>query len=88
MIQAFYKYKPASFRALALLVYADGKDRLVERYRADALWVLGVCAFRHDFKLPRLGDILKNKSKKPKVSDAPGAFVDKLLRAFGKGGNT
>lgn len=83
MIQAYYKYKPASYRALALLVYADAKDRLAQAYMAD---MLRVCAMRPQFTPPSLHDLLNAKPRKKNTKEKGEAFVDKLLKTFGKGG--
>lgn len=83
MIQAYYKYKPASFGALALLVHADGKDRLTQMYMAD---MLRVCALRPQFTPPSLHDLLNAKPRKKPAKDKGAAFVDKLLKTFGEGG--
>ena len=83
MIQAFHKYKPASLGALALLVYADGKDRVTQEYMADMLYA---CAYRRGVQPPRLRDLLNAKPRKAMTREKGNAFVDKLLRVFKKGG--
>lgn len=85
MIQAFYKYKPASFRALALLVYADGKDRLTQKYMAD---MLRACAIRPQYIPPSIHEVLKAKPRKATPKEKCGAFVDNLLHTFLKGEKT
>ena len=84
VIQAYYKYRPASLETLALLVYADTKDRITMTYMAD---MLRVCAMRPQFVPPSIHELFsKNKHKTRKKVDGA-SFVDKLLRTFGKGGN-
>lgn len=83
MIQAYCKYKPASFEALALLVYADGKDRMTQAYIAE---MLRVCAMRPQFTPPSLQDMLKAKSKKAMTPEKGEAFVDNLISTFLEGG--
>lgn len=87
MIQAYYKYKPASYRALALLVYADGKDRMTQEYHADMLRAI---AMRPSFAPPSLREILISKPKKAltreQAKKKADSYVDKLLRTFGRGG--
>ena len=82
VIQAYYKYRPASLEALALLVYADGKDRLTAVYMAD---MLRACAMRPQFIPPSIHELFSKKKARKKIDGA--SFVDKLLRTFGKGGN-
>ena len=83
VIQAYYKYRPASLETLALLVYADGKDRLTTVYMAD---MLRACAMRPQFIPPSLKDVLHPKRPKKPDGTAHG-FVDKLLQRFKKGGD-
>ena len=84
VIQVFYKYKPASYRALALLVYADGKDRMTLRYMAD---MLRAVACRPQFLPPSLHEILNAKPiavDQAKTQKKAETFVDELLRRFKK----
>ena len=80
MIQAYYKYRPASLGALALLVCADGKDRAAQLYHADMLRLL-VGAY-YESKPPRLCDIFNGKGGM--TAEKANAFVDKMFRTFGK----
>lgn len=84
MIQTYYKYKPASYKALALLVYADGKDRLTQAYMAD---MLRACAMRPQYIPPSLHDILSAKKKKAMTPEAGKAFVDNMINTFLEGGD-
>ena len=79
MIQAYYKYRPASFGALALLVCADGKDRAAQMYHADMLRLL-VGAY-YESKPPRLHDLFNGKVM---TAEKANAFVDKMFRTFRK----
>lgn len=85
MIQTFYKYKPASFEALALLVYADGKDRLTQKYIAD---MLRVCAARPNHIPPSIHEALNSKPRKAMSKRNCETFVDNLLHTFLKGEKT
>lgn len=82
MIQAYYKYRPVSFEALALLAYADGKDRITQQYTADMLCLI---ATRPQFKPPMLHEVLKPKRAEKTVAFGS-RFVDKMIRVFSKGG--
>lgn len=82
MIQAYYKYRPASLEALVLLVCADGKDRIVQMYTADMLRLIASARYTN---LPILADIIRTQRKKPTAVNAD-AFVDDMLRVFGGGG--
>lgn len=85
MIQAYYKYRPASIETLALLVYADGKDRLTQVYFADLL--RGLMLRRPPAELPpRLPDVLNAKPRPKTTAAKASGFVDELIRTFGKGG--
>lgn len=83
MIQAYYKYKPTSFEALALLVCADGKDRIIQMYTADMLRLVasGFCS-----GLPTIADVLNAKPRKMVTAENANDFVDMMIRTFGKGG--
>lgn len=84
MIQAYYKYKPTSFVALALLVRADGKDRVTQWYTADMLRLL---AARWHRDIPPLADLLTAKPRKKMTVEKANDFVDDMIRTFGKGGD-
>ena len=84
VIQAYYKYKPASFRALALLVDADGKDRMTQLYMAN---MLRACAMRPNFTPPGLHELMKKNKRKPTTREKGKKFVDNLIRAFRGGEN-
>ena len=91
MIQAYHKYRPASFEALALLVCADSKDRLAAIYQADMLRMLLLLHIpvqgRNPEAIPRLPDMLfKRKAHKELTTDKATSFVDSLLATFRKGG--
>lgn len=89
MIQAYYKYRPASIETLALLVYADGKDRFAQQYMAEMLRELLVKPplAKLEKEPPSLYEIFDTKSKAPSPKKASG-FVDKMIRIFSvKGGN-
>lgn len=86
MIQCYYKYKPASIEALALLVRADDKDRFIQVYIADMLRGLFTRRIPKDVP-PRVTEILKTKKKKKMTAKKADSFVDKMIRTFvGKGG--
>jgi hypothetical protein len=85
VIQAYYKYRPASFKALALLVHADSKDRFAQIYHADMLRMIS-SALKPSFQPPRLFDLLNMKQKKEMTKEKASDFVDKLIHRFGKGG--
>lgn len=87
MIQAWHKYRPASFGALALLCNADGKDRLMQIYNADMLRAIAM-SLRPGYEPTRLYDALKAKPRKHITSDKARSFVDDMIRTFAKGGNT
>lgn len=86
MIQAYYKYKPASFEALALLVRADGKDRFSLMYIAEMMRFLMLK--RPPAELPPSLRECLNGPKKPVMNaEKAEGFVDKMIRTFsGKGG--
>lgn len=90
MIQAYHKYRPASFEALALLVCADSKDRLAAIYQADMLRMLLLLHIpvekRVPEAIPSLTDIFKRKTDKKMTTDKATSFVDGLLATFRKGG--
>ena len=83
MIQAYYKYRPASFEALALLVCADGKDRLTQIYTADMLRL--IASTRYEGIKP-LHEWLRPSKKKKLTADKARSFVDDMIRTFGKAG--
>lgn len=85
MIQAYYKYRPASMEALALLVYADGKDRITQMYYADMLRVIAN-SLKPAFQPPRLFDLQKAKPRKAITQDKASGFVDDMIARFKKGG--
>lgn len=89
MIQAYHKYRPASFEALALLVCADSKDRLAAIYQADMLRMLLLLRIpvekRAPEAIPRLTDIFKRKAHKELTTDKATSFVDGLIATFRKG---
>ena len=88
MIQAYYKYKPVSFEALALLVGADCKDRVAMHYMADMLWLnLMRSPFeKYQTTLPKLSEIICRQRKTTMTAKKAESFVDKLIRTFsGKG---
>lgn len=90
MIQAYHKYRPASFEALALLVCADSKDRLAAIYQAEMLRMLVLFRIpvqeRNPADIPSLTDIFKRKPTKKMTTDKATSFVDGLLATFRKGG--
>lgn len=83
MIQAYCKYRPTSFEALALLVCADGKDRIMQMYTADMLRLVA-SVFYSD--LPTLAELLTAKPKQKMTAEKANDFVDMMIRTFGKGG--
>lgn len=83
MIQAYYKYRPASFEALALLVCADGKDRLTQIYTADMLRL--VASMRYEGIKP-LRELLRPSKHKKLTADKARDFVADMIRTFGKAG--
>lgn len=84
VIQAYYKYRPASYEALALLVCADSKDRLTQVYITDMLRLL-LTHRRVDVLPPRLTDIFDSKQKKTINAEKAETFVDDMIHAFRKG---
>lgn len=84
MIQAYYKYRPASYEALALLVCADSKDRLTQLYITDMLRIL-LAHRRIDELPPRLTDLFVKKPKKKMNAEKADSFVDRMIGAFWKG---
>ena len=84
MIQAYYKYKPASFGALALLVCADSKDRFTQLYIADMLR-LPLPAKQGVTPPPRLPDIFSMKKSRAEDARKADVFVDNLIQTFGGG---
>lgn len=86
MIQAYYKYKPASFEALALLVCADAKDRITQLYQAELLRLM-LLHRRLPELPPKLTDILNNRPQKGRMTaEKASGFVDDMIAAFRKGG--
>lgn len=85
MIQAYYKYRPASLEALALLVCADSKDRLTQLYITDMLRIL-LAHRRIDELPPRLTDLFTPNPKKKMNAEKADSFVDRMIGAFRKGG--
>lgn len=83
MIQAYYKYRPTSFEALALLVCADGKDRIIQMYAAE---MMRLAASVYYSDLPVLADVLTAKPRKRVTAENANDFVDMMIRTFGKGG--
>lgn len=83
MIQAYYKYRPASFEALALLVCADGKDRLTQIYTADMLRL--IASTRYEGIKP-LSEWLHPSKKQKLTENKAQAFIDDMIRTFGKAG--
>lgn len=84
MIQAYCKYRPTSFEALALLVCADGKDRIMQMYTADMLRLVASVFYSSD--LPTLAERLNAKPRKRMTAENANDFVDMMIRTFGKGG--
>lgn len=83
MIQAYYKYKPTSFEALAFLVCADGKGRIMQMYTADMLRLVASVFYSY---LPALAELLTAKPRKRVTAENANDFVDMMIRTFGKGG--
>lgn len=83
MIQTYYKYRPASVGALALLVRADGKDRITQQYIAD---MLRVVAMRPGYTPVPLREILNAKPRKQMDAPKGERFVDDMISTFRKGG--
>lgn len=90
MIQAYYKYRPASFEALALLACADSNDRLAQRYQADMLRMIMLLhippAERNPEEIPSLAELLSSKPRKKITAEKATDFVDNMIAAFRKGG--
>lgn len=81
MIQAYYKYKPASFGALALLVCADSKDRFTQEYIADMLRLL--LSHRRLAELPpRVAECIHGKVQPKMTKEQAGSFVDRVILTF------
>lgn len=80
-MQTLYRYRPASPRALALLVCADAKDRKTAGYIADLLWARTTTK---DHRIPMLHELLAPRRTDAR-SSAEKAFdaVDLMFKRFG-----
>lgn len=82
MIQAYYKYRPASFGALVLLVGADGKDRRAQGYMADMLYLVASTRYKD---LPSFADYMQRKPRQRMTAEKANAIVDDMIRKYGGG---
>lgn len=85
-MQTLYKYRPASPRALALLVQADERERTATEYIADMLWA----RTPKESKIPRLSDFYPPRRNRRGNAQRPArAAIDAarmMFSRFGKGG--
>lgn len=84
-MQTLYRYRPASPRALALLVCADAKDRKTAGYIADLLWARTTTK---DHRIPMLHELLaphRTGAQTDTRSSAEKAFdaVELMFKQFG-----
>lgn len=63
-------YRPASARTLALCVKADIERETLERYKADALWVLVEWITQGKAKMQRYGVWMAEMKKQPDTRTA------------------
>ena len=81
-MQTLHRYRPASPKALALLVQADAKDRKTASYVADLLWAR---TSTRDHRLPMLHEILAPRKNPQTGAKRALDAVNEMFATFGGG---
>lgn len=81
-MQTLHRYRPASPRALALLVQADAKDRKTAGYMADLLWARTSTPRN---RLPMLREILAPRTDPRTGAKRAYDAVETMFKIFGAG---